>query len=104
MTLILPYFRSNHIALPNKNYTAEAYKEALSKVCILNDENFSDVNEAYENLIQKWIIVIDKLAPFKIKRVKYNLREWFDGEVPESITLRYKLFNKFKSGKLNPDK
>ena len=41
------------IALPNKHYTAGAYKEALSKVCILNDENFSDVNEAYENLIQK---------------------------------------------------
>ena len=62
------------------------------------------MNKAYENLIQKLINVIDKLAPFKIKRITDNLEEWFDGEVPESLTLRYKLFNKFKSSKLNPDK
>ena len=43
--------------------------------------------------------VIDKLGPFKTKRVKDNSQEWFDGEVPESITLRDKLFKKFKRGK-----
>ena len=47
------------------------------------------MNKAYENLIQKLINVIDKLAPFKIKRITDNLEEWFDGEVPESVTLRY---------------
>ena len=30
-----------------KNYTAEAYKEALGKVCFPDYENFSDVNKAY---------------------------------------------------------
>ena len=47
-----------------KLITAEAYKEALGKVCFPDYENFSDVNKAYENFIQKLISVIDKLAPF----------------------------------------
>ena len=58
-----------------KNYTAEAYKEALGKVCFPDYENFSDVNKAYENFIQKLMSVIDKLAPFKTKRVKGNSQE-----------------------------
>ena len=48
--------------------------------------------------------VIDKLAPYKTKRVKGNSQEWFDGEVLESIALRDKLFKKFKRSKLNVDK
>ena len=48
--------------------------------------------------------VIDKLAPFKTKRVKVNSQEWFDCEVLESINLRDKLFKKFKRSKLNADK
>ena len=87
-----------------KLITAEAYKEALGKVCFPDYENFSDVNKAYENFIQKLMSVIDKLAPFKTKRVKGNSQEWFDGEVLESIALRDKLFKKFKRSKLNVDK
>ena len=48
--------------------------------------------------------VIDKLAPFKTKRVKGNSQKWFDGEVLESIALQDKLFKKFKRSKLNVDK
>ena len=40
--------------------------------------------------------VIDKLAPFKTKRVKDNSQE--------SIALRDKLFKKFKGSELNVDK
>ena len=54
------------------------------------------MNKAYENFIQKLMSVIDKLAPFKTKRVKGNSQEWFDGEVPESIALRDKLFKKLR--------
>ena len=50
------------------------------------------------------MIVIDKLVPFKTKRVKGNSQEQFDGEVLESIALRDKLFKKFKRSKLNVDK
>ena len=49
----------------HKNYTAEAYKKSLGKVCFLDYENFSDVNKAYKNFIQKLMSVTDKLAPFK---------------------------------------
>ena len=70
-----------------KNYTAEAYKEALGKVCFPDYENFSDVNKAYENFIQRLMSIIDKLAPFKTKKVKGNSQEWFDGEVLKSIGL-----------------
>ena len=87
-----------------KKYKAEAYKEAPGKVHFPDYENFSDVNKAYENFIQKLMSVIDKLAPFKTKRVKGNSQEWFDGEVLESIALRDKLFKKFKRSKLNVDK
>ena len=62
------------------------------------------MDKAYENFIQKLMSVIDKLAPFKTKRVKGNSQEWFNGEVLESITLRDKLYKKFKRSKLNADK
>ena len=87
-----------------KTYTVEDYKEAVGKVCFPDYENFSDVNKAYEDFNQKLMSVTDKLAPFKTKGVKDNSQEWFDGEVLESITLRDKLFNKFKHRKLNVDK
>ena len=87
-----------------KNYTAEAYKERLGKVYFPNYENFSDVNKAYENFIQKLMTVIDKLAALQTKRVKGNSQEWFDGEPLESIALQDKLFEKFKPSKLNIDK
>ena len=78
-----------------KHYTAEAYKEALGKVWFPDYEKFGDVI---------MMIVIDKLAPFKTKRVKGNWQEWFDGEVLESISQKDKLFKKFKRSKLNVDK
>ena len=87
-----------------KNYTAEAYKEALSKVYFPNYEKFTDMHKAYENFIQKLMSVIDKLAPFKTKRVKGNSQECFAWEFLESIALRDQLFKKFKSSKLNLDK
>ena len=62
------------------------------------------MDKAYENFIQKLMSVIDKLAPFKTKRVKGNSQEWFNGDVLESITLRDKLYKKFKRSKLNADK
>ena len=61
------------------------------------------MNKTYENFIQKLMSFIDKLAPFKSKRVKGNSQEWFDGEVLESRALRDKLFKKFKRSKLNVD-
>ena len=69
-----------------------------------NYENFSDMNKAYENFIQKLMSVTDKLTPFKTRRVKGNSQEWFDGEILERVALRDKLFKKFKRSKLKVDK
>ena len=49
----------------NNKDAAEVYKEALSKVYFPNYKNFSDMNKASENFIQKLISIIDELAPFK---------------------------------------
>ena len=48
--------------------------------------------------------VIDLVAPTKSRRIKQNSQEWFDGEVAEKISVRDKLFKKFKKLKLHIDK
>ena len=50
-----------------KNYPPETYKKALGKVYFPDYEKFSDENKAYENVIQKLISVIDKLALNELK-------------------------------------
>ena len=79
-----------------KNYTAGYYKETLKQVDFTNYENFGDVNEAYSNFFQKLMTIINKIAPYKSKRVKGNTQKWFEGEVLEELNLRNKLFKKFK--------
>ena len=87
-----------------KNYTTDYYKETLKQVDFPNYEIFGDVNEAYSNFFQKLMTVIDKIAPYKSKRVKGNTQKWFDGEVLEKLNLRNKLFKKFKKSRLHIDK
>ena len=48
--------------------------------------------------------VIDKIAPYKRKRVKGNTQKWFNGGVLEKLILGNKLFKKFKKSRLNIDK
>ena len=48
--------------------------------------------------------VIDIVAPIKSRRIKQNSQEWLDGEVAEKISVREKLFKKFKKSKLHIDK
>ena len=49
---------------------------------------------------------IDKITPYKSKRVKGNRngQKWFDGEVLEKLNLRNKLFKKVKKSRLHIDK
>ena len=48
--------------------------------------------------------VIDQVAPIKLRRIKQNSQEWFDGEVAEKISVCDKLFEEFKKSKLHIDK
>ena len=87
-----------------KSYTVDYFKEALKQVDFPNYENFGDINEAYSNFFQKLMAVIDKIAPYKCKRVTGDTQKWFDGEVLEKLNLRNKLFKKFKKSRLHIDK
>ena len=62
------------------------------------------IYEAYENFIQKFMAVIDNLAPSKNKRIKGTSQNWFDAEIMEKISDRDKLFKKFKKSRLHVDK
>ena len=62
------------------------------------------MNKAYQNLIQKLMIVINKLAPSQFKQVKGNSQKWLDGDVVESKSLQNKLCRKFNCSKFNVDK
>ena len=69
-----------------------------------NYQNYNEINEAYNDFIQKITSVIEKVAPIKERRVKQNSQEWFDGEIADEIKNRDKLFKKFKKSKLHIDK
>ena len=71
-----------------RNYSVDIYEEALGRLDFPNYRNFG---------------VIDLLVPIKLKRIKQNSQEWFDGEVGEKISVRVKLFKKFKKSKLHID-
>ena len=48
--------------------------------------------------------VIDKITPYKSKRVKGNTQKRVGGEVLEKLNLRNKFFKKFKKSRLHIDK
>ena len=52
-----------------------------------------------ENILR----VVDKIAPYKVLRVKNNTQDWFDNEVAEAINLRDKRLKHFKLTKLHID-
>ena len=87
-----------------KHYTVHLFEQELSKLNFPNYRNFNDINEAYNDFIQKIMNVIDKVAPLKERWVKQNSQEWFDGEIADEIKNQDKLFRKFKKSKLQIDK
>ena len=87
-----------------KHYTVNLFEQELSKLNFPNYRNFNDINEAYNDFIQKIMNVIDKVAPLKERRVKQISHELFDGEIADETKNRDKLFKKFKKSKLQIDK
>ena len=69
-----------------------------------NYQNYNEINEAYNDFIQKIMSVTDNVAPIKERRVKQNSQEWFDGEIADEIKNQDKLFKKFKKSKFHIDK
>ena len=81
-------------------YRVDDYKKSLEQLVFQNCKTFNDVNVPYSDFFQKIMTVIEKIAPFKTKRVKRNTQKWFDGEVLEKLNSTDKLFQKFKKSRL----
>ena len=87
-----------------KNYSQEKFIEALKNVAFPDYSKYESVDDAYDDLINKLIEVIEGIAPIKRVRVKGNTKEWFDEEIHNAIKIRDKNFSAFKKSKLNKDK
>ena len=71
-----------------KNFSADIFEEALGKLDLHSDnEQCSDINKASSDFIQKITTVTNNIAANKTKKVKSISKEWFDGEVFETIAL-----------------
>ena len=81
----------------------ENFERELKNIAFPNYEKFSDVNSAYNDIVNKITQVINNLAPYKTIRVKNQSNEWFDGKLAEQISNRNKLFKKSKKSKLHID-
>ena len=86
-----------------KHYSVDLFEEELSKLNFPNYQDYNEINEAYNDFIQKIMSLIDKVAPTKERRVKQTSQEWFDGEIAEEIKyaarckVRKMIFNKKRS-------
>ena len=76
----------------------------MEQLSIPNYDSFDNFDLGYSNFISRLESVINVVAPVKTVRIKSNSREWFDGEIPQEINKRDKLYKKFKLTKLHDDK
>ena len=86
-----------------KNYTAEKFIDELNKIPFPDYLIFKDINEAFNDFSEKFVSLVNKIAPIKSFRVKGYTEDWFDGEINESIKDRDKLLRKYKKTKLETD-
>jgi hypothetical protein len=87
-------YEHNYITIRSlKNYSQDAFLNALREVNFPDYSQFNDINDAYEDFINKTKQVIDQIAPMKQIRVKGNNQDWFDDEIHQAITNRDKLFS-----------
>ena len=75
----------------------------MGKVTFPSYEKFHNINKAYNDFFQKIIELLNNIAPLKTARIKNTSNEWFDWEIAEKLSIRDKLFKKFKSSRLNID-
>ena len=66
----------------------DLFETELSELHFPNYQNYNEINEAYNDFIQKIMSVIDKIKPINERRVKQNSQEWFNGEIADEIKNR----------------
>ena len=75
-----------------KHNTVNVFVEKLQKVDFSNYEQFSCIDVAYTDFLNKLLKVVNEITPSKDIRIKNNMQEWFDREITELIHAREKLF------------
>ena len=87
-----------------KSYSKEKFLEVLNSEIFPNYEDYTDINDAYQDFVDKISSAINKTAPMKGVRIKQGSPDWFDGEILEKIKARDKLRRNYKKSKLQIDK
>ena len=86
-----------------KDFTVDIYLDALKSCNFPNYENFQNIDEAYSDFLNKFMNIINTLAPLREIRVKSRTQEWFDGEIAAAIKVRNRNFKTFKKSRLVSD-
>ena len=86
-----------------KTYLVDEYEKDLGKVTFPNYEKNHNINKAYYDFFQKLIEVVNNIAPLKTAIIKNTNNEWFHREIAEKLSIKDKLFLKFKPSRLNID-
>ena len=63
----------------------------------------NNINKAYNGFFPKLIEVVNNIAPLKTVRIINASNKWFDREIAEKLSIRDKLFKRFKSSRLEID-
>ena len=78
-----------------KKYIPELLIKELKKINFPNYNIFSNVNIAYLDLVEKILSMVNKIAPFKVLKIKNNTQDWSDDEVAKAIKLTEKRLNPY---------
>ena len=79
-----------------KNYSQDVLIDKLNSVNWLDVELLEDVDDAWVLFKDRFMNVIDDIAPVKHVRLKQHGGDWFNGDILELISKRDKELHKFK--------
>ena len=82
----------------------DLFEQELPKLNFPSHQNYNEINDAYNDFIQKIMSVTDKVVAINERRLKQNYQRWFDGKIADEIENRNKLFQKSKKSKLRISK
>ena len=82
----------------------DLFEQELPKLNFPSHQNYNEINDAYNDFIQKIMSVTDKVVAINERRLKQNYQRWFDGKIADEIENRNKLFQKSKKPKLRISK
>ena len=55
-----------------KNYSKEVFQNALQLIPFPNYGNFSNINLAYSDFMEKLMLLVNEIAPIKEAKIKCN--------------------------------